>query len=238
VSCEHGGNEIPAPYTPLFSKAESLLTSHRGYDPGALELARKIAGTLRTPLFFSTVTRLLIDANRSSTNKNLFSSVTNNLTSAEKKHIIKTYYTPYRSEIELHIKNCINELAVVVHLSVHSFTPVLNGKTRTVDIGLLYDPTRLLEKDFCSRLARSLLRGNPPVKARRNYPYCGRADGLTTYLRKQLSSAEYLGIEIEINQKFPLGSSAGWNSLQNNLIAALRETLRSFTALLEKDEMT
>ena len=237
VTCEHGGNNIPAPYTPLFSKAGNLLASHRGYDPGALELARLIAGTLRAPLFFSTVTRLLIDTNRSSTNKNIFSSVTKNLTTADKEHIITTYYTPYRSSIELHIKRCMNAHAVVVHLAIHSFTPVLHGRIRTADIGLLYDPTRSPEKDFCIRLARNLLRSNPQVKARRNYPYCGRADGLTTYLRKQFFSAHYLGMEIEINQKFPLGSRSRWNSLQNNFIAALEETLISFVALRGKNKV-
>ena len=34
VTCEHGGNRIPAPYRPLFRGQKALLDSHRGYDPG------------------------------------------------------------------------------------------------------------------------------------------------------------------------------------------------------------
>ncbi|MEO8932838.1 MAG: N-formylglutamate amidohydrolase, partial [Xanthomarina sp.] len=34
-----------------------------------------------------------------------------------------------------------------------------------------------------------------------NYPYLGKADGFTSYLRKQFPK-NYLGIEIEVNQKF------------------------------------
>ncbi len=43
VSCEHAGNQIPAPYQALFANRQSLLTSHRGYDIGILPLARKLA---------------------------------------------------------------------------------------------------------------------------------------------------------------------------------------------------
>ena len=38
LSCEHGGNHIPTAYQPLFKGAEEVLASHRGWDPGALEL--------------------------------------------------------------------------------------------------------------------------------------------------------------------------------------------------------
>jgi hypothetical protein len=34
-----------------------------------------------------------------------------------------------------------------------------------------------------------------------NYPYLGKADGFTTFMRKQFPK-NYIGIEIEVNQKF------------------------------------
>jgi hypothetical protein len=36
---------------------------------------------------------------------------------------------------------------------------------------------------------------------RYNYPYLGKMDGFTTYLRKQFIS-NYIGIELEVNQKY------------------------------------
>src|SRR3954454_24119921 len=65
VTCEHGGNRIPARYRPLFAGAEALLESHRGYDPGALQLGREIAAALDAPLVSANVSRLLVDLNRS-----------------------------------------------------------------------------------------------------------------------------------------------------------------------------
>jgi predicted N-formylglutamate amidohydrolase len=41
---------------------------------------------------------------------------------------------------------------------------------------------------------------DPQLKIRSNYPYLGNADGFTTYLRKRFQK-NYLGIELEINQK-------------------------------------
>ena len=65
ISCEHGGNRIPLRYRPLFEGYEHLLHSHRGYDSGALSMAKKLAITLHSPLFAATTSRLLIDLNRS-----------------------------------------------------------------------------------------------------------------------------------------------------------------------------
>ena len=47
VTCEHGGNRIPAPCRRLFRGQRALLDSHRGYDPGALVMAKALAAALR-----------------------------------------------------------------------------------------------------------------------------------------------------------------------------------------------
>ena len=36
----------------------------------------------------------------------------------------------------------------VLHVAVHSFTPVLHGERRNADVGLLYDPARPRERAF------------------------------------------------------------------------------------------
>ena len=54
LTCEHGGNRVPAEFARLFRGKRNLLDSHRGYDPGALELARTCARRLKVPLHFAT----------------------------------------------------------------------------------------------------------------------------------------------------------------------------------------
>jgi hypothetical protein len=61
---------------------------------------------------------------------------------------------------------------------------------------------------------------------RRNYPYRGQSDGLTTALRRQFG-ARYLGIELEINQRWPLGPRSAWQTLQADLQATIPAPGRS-----------
>jgi len=63
ITCEHGGNRIPALYRGLFQAQQPLLDTHQGYDPGALVMARALAKALAAPLVASTVSRS-IDSGR------------------------------------------------------------------------------------------------------------------------------------------------------------------------------
>jgi hypothetical protein len=65
VTCEHGGNRVPHRYRPLFHGLERALETHLGYDFGALRVARDLAAAFRAPVVASTVTRLVVDLNRS-----------------------------------------------------------------------------------------------------------------------------------------------------------------------------
>ena len=76
ITCEHGGNRVPPRYRPLFRGHQDLLSTHRGFDPGALAMARQLAKALRAPLFVSTTSRLLIDLNRSQGHPKLYSEAT------------------------------------------------------------------------------------------------------------------------------------------------------------------
>jgi predicted N-formylglutamate amidohydrolase len=84
---------------------------------------------------------------------------------------------------------------------VHSFTPVLDGTARKADIALLYDPARPRERALAAHWLRALRVAEPARVVRRNDPYRGSADGLTTALRGEYPAARYLGIEIEVNQR-------------------------------------
>ncbi len=198
LTCEHGGHEIPKSYTKYFSD-HAVLSSHRGWDIGALKAARHLSVALGAPLYHATISRLLVELNRSIQHPKLFSDFTSVLKPAEKKQLLEEYYFPYRNEVERKIKETAAD-ATVLHISVHSFTPILHGQARNAAIGLLYDPRRPDEKQFCQQLKTSLLEELPDLKIRLNYPYRGTSDGFTTYLRKRFAK-NYIGIELEINQK-------------------------------------
>ncbi|QDU94664.1 N-formylglutamate amidohydrolase [Lignipirellula cremea] len=226
LTCEHGGNLVPPEYAQLFNGGETALNSHRGYDPGALELARRMAEELPAPLLFATVTRLLVELNRSTHHRRLFSEFSQPLPPDERQALVSKHYTPYRTQVEERLAALIAAQGSVLHLSVHSFTPQLDGVVRTTEIGLLYDPARSGESQFAAAWQTALRTLRPDLRVRKNYPYLGKADGFTTSLRRKFSPETYRGIEIEVNQAFPLGpDQAAWRTLQQDLIASLRSAL-------------
>jgi predicted N-formylglutamate amidohydrolase len=222
VTCEHGGNRVPPRWAPLFRGKHALLSSHRGFDAGALLLARDLARALRVPLVAATSTRLLVDLNRSLGHPALFSAVTRRLPSLEREDILERCYLPYRRQVATTVRRRIDSGRAVVHVSSHSFVPRLDGVVREVDVGVLFDPSRRREVDVTRRWLRLLRAGAPGLRFRSNQPYRGTADGLTTGLRKIHGDAEYAGIEVEVNQAIVAGGPARWRSLRELFARTLR----------------
>lgn len=231
LTCEHGGNEVPIAYQSLFQGHQEVLKSHAGYDIGALELFKELE-PLADISFYSETSRLLVELNRSLHHKKLFSDFTRDLSDGDKNFILKNYYYPYRDKVEQLVHDFVMAGRRVLHISVHSFTPVLNGEERQADIGLLYDPKRKGEQNFCREWGKALIKQAPNLLVRNNYPYLGIADGFPTYLRKRFKDEEYLGIELEVNQKFPQGDEKQWHSL----IKAIKESLAEALHLKRLDQ--
>jgi predicted N-formylglutamate amidohydrolase len=213
ISCEHGGNRIPSPYRKLFGGAKRLLESHRGYDPGALSVGRDFARAFRAPLVYSTISRLLVELNRSLGHRQAFSRY---VAPEFRKPLVERYYEPYRRTLEAQVAAAVDRGKRVVHLSCHSFTPRLAGVQRRADIGLLFDPRRQAERTLCVMWRKNL----DGLRVRLNYPYRGSGDGLTTYLRTRFRERDYLGIELEVNQKFPRAGGAPWRRLRRLLVTS------------------
>lgn len=227
LSCEHAVNTIPTAYQTLFEENAAILTTHRGIDIGAQTVATQLQQHFACDYHQATVSRLLIDCNRSLRHPGCFSEWTQPLSSKEKKHIVATYYQPYRTQVAQTIQRHIHQGEQVLHLSIHSFTPVLDDITRNAAIGLLYDTKRPGEKEV-AREWFSLLSQEPPYyRVRYNYPYKGNSDGLTCYLRRFHPQQDYLGLEIECNQALMITPES-----QQLLIQVLIKTLEDLLQLL------
>ena len=210
LTCEHGGNRVPATYRELFKGAGKVLASHRGLDIGALDLSKRLRRKLVAPLQYSTTTRLLVDLNRSPTNPARFSDFTRGLTRDEKTQLDERYHHPYWNEARASVDQALARYDAVLLFSIHTFTPRLNGITRATEIGLLYDPKRALERQFSLNLRRRIREFDPALRVRMNYPYQGRNDALATRFRHEYPRSRFLGVEIEVNQG--LFGTPGWNA--------------------------
>jgi predicted N-formylglutamate amidohydrolase len=138
ITCEHAGKKVPAEFRALFRDQDVLLDTHRGWDPGALILAREMAAAFKAPLFYSETTRLLIDLNRSIGNRDLYSEFSRPLPGARAARsssaTIGLITSRSRSGCATRSRPATGDPHCVAQLH-----PELNGHVRTADIGFLYD---------------------------------------------------------------------------------------------------
>ncbi|MFH1064053.1 MAG: N-formylglutamate amidohydrolase [Candidatus Woesearchaeota archaeon] len=173
ITCEHASNHVPKGY----SIPKGILNTHNAYDKNALYAAERLAQLTSGRLLVGSMTRLIADLNRD--------RPTSSYVCIDAK--IADYHRLWRKRVIRDKRR--------IHISMHSFTPVLKGVVRKADIGLLYDPSRENERLLCMRFKKAL-QGH---KVRMNYPYKGVSQGLTTTRRNKRK--DYAGIEIELNQK-------------------------------------
>lgn len=194
LTCEHASNNIPNTFKGIVP--EEILKTHRGYDIGAEAVYDTLVKRLR-PKFHckGKFSRLYSDLNRNAGNKGYSEIFQKNG---------EEYWNNYFKKInDFILKNTdnINNFPKIIHLGIHTFTPILEGKVRKADVGILFDPDRLYERRLAKILKNEILQFDPNLKVRFNYPYLGTSEGLTTFLRQKYGP-QYLGLEIEINQKF------------------------------------
>jgi predicted N-formylglutamate amidohydrolase len=228
LTCEHAVNTVPARWAHCFDRpaAQAALASHRGWDPGAAELAAFFADEIPAPCLMGEQSRLLVELNRSPEHPQFWSEFTRDLPSAEKQEIVRQVYDPFRKKTREWIASRLaGSPAPVCHLSVHSFTPVWEGVARDADVGILYDPSRPLAVRWATAWESALHALAPAWRVRHNFPYLGTDDGHTTELRTVFGPDSYVGIELEINQALPLGDPQVWITAQRVLLNALWNSL-------------
>ncbi|NIN71796.1 MAG: N-formylglutamate amidohydrolase [Gemmatimonadetes bacterium] len=229
ITCEHASNRLPARYGNLGLTVADV-RSHIAWDLGARTIARRCARHFSCPYHEGEYSRLLVDLNRSTHNPRLMPRrawgvrVPGNeaIAQEERARRIASYYQPYRDAVYRDIEKTQRRHGSCVHLSIHTFTPQLRGRVRRADIGILYDPARAAEREFADRLAASLKNGG--LSVRRNYPYRGTSDGLTTFCRARYPVSRYLGIELELNQRL-VTSHADARRLGITIVRAIPQVL-------------
>ena len=224
VVCEHASCFIPPELNSLGLDAETL-NSHIAWDPGAFAVAEGISKRLDAVLVASQVSRLVYDCNRPPgadgavpARSEIFDIPGNrNLGQAERDIRIAQVYEPFRASLASIIA-AANSPAVIV--TIHSFTPIYNGKAREVELGILHDTD--------SRLADAML-GNThwhtTLDVRRNEPY-GPEDGVTHTLRENAVRAGLHNVMIEIRNDLittPREHDAMAATLSGWIISGLRE---------------
>lgn len=211
-TCEHASCAVPQFLKKNSSQISQLiLRSHRGFDEGALEIAKSLQNyfseSIEVPLFSGRWSRLVIDLNRSANHPKVFSKWTRVISKEKRLKIMNSIYHPFRTQVIEFILSQLKNKRNVCHLSIHTFTPVLNGEVRNCEIGILYDPRRVKELKLARQIKKNIEKmvcenQLDQVRVRMNYPYRGTSDGHTAQLRKRFTASGYSGIELEFNQRW------------------------------------
>lgn len=139
--CDHASNRVPGQLGTL-GLDRVQLTDHIGWDPGAADVARQLSVYLDAPLVLSGYSRLVIDCNRPLSSEGSIAKqsagvqVPGNwgLLPKEKELRVDALFQPYHHAISQLLDSRINRPSML--LSIHSFTPVLNGQHRPWHIGV------------------------------------------------------------------------------------------------------
>lgn len=158
--CDHASNRVPQRLGTLGLDA-ILLADHIGWDPGAAEVARRLSAHLDAPLVLSGYSRLVIDCNRplnsmeSITEQSAGVPIPGNrgLSSKEREHRINALFLPYHEAIDRLLDSRSQRPSLL--LSIHSFTPDLDGQPRPWHIGVSHGHKRDLAALMLGALTRS-----------------------------------------------------------------------------------
>jgi predicted N-formylglutamate amidohydrolase len=225
--CEHASRRLPEGLGDL-GLAPEALTAHIAWDPGALAVARLLSDRLDAVLVHQNFSRLAYDCNRPPealdampARSEIYAIPGNaDLGEGDRRARTDAIYLPFRAAIADRIAERTAAGRPTVLVTIHSFTPVYHGVTRTVEIGILHDSDSRLADAMLSAAERE---GRYVV--RRNEPY-GPADGVTHTLKIHGVANGLLNVMIEVRNDL-IADEAGQGAVAGFLAGLIGESLRS-----------
>lgn len=227
--CEHASKRIPDEYNNL-GVTQAVSESHAAWDIGALELVKQLSERFDSPLVASRVSRLVYDCNRAPESPTAIVTRSEhdtvpgnlNLTPDMRQQRIDSVYRPFEKQITelLDRRSSLNIETTLV--TVHSFTPVMRGVPRAVEIGVLHDSDSCFA-DNMLRLAASL--SSRLIK--RNQPY-GPDDDVTHTLKLHALPRNMHNVMLEVRNDL-LMNTDDVSLVAEQLHDLLRDTLQACT---------
>jgi predicted N-formylglutamate amidohydrolase len=196
---DHAMRHLPDEYGDLGLPAQEF-DRHIAYDIGVEAVTRHLATLLGVPAVMARYSRLLIDPNRGEDDPTLIRQLYDGtivpanypMTAVERERRLDTYYRPYHDAVGAVVSSVAHASAKPPFiLSVHSFTPVMQGRVRPWHAGILWD--------LDDRVARLMIEGlaaDPDLVIGDNEPYDGALRGDTMYKHAIVNGFAHALIEI------------------------------------------
>ena len=199
--CDHASNRFPRSLETMGLEYLDRV-SHIALDIGANAVAEMLADNLGATAVLCQYSRLIVDCNRELIDDSAFLensdgidvSGNHNLQESEKERRASEIYWPYHNAIKDQIVRLKKHSIDPVVISIHSFTPVINGNDREWEIGVLWDKDPITAEIFLTRL------GEAGYLVGDNKPYSGKdPEDFTIDYHAESIGLPHVGIEISQN---------------------------------------
>ncbi len=227
--CDHASAFIPRALGRL-GLDEAQLCRHITLDIGAAAVTRAMAERLDAPAVLSGFSRLIIDPNRTLEAPSLIPHTSDGVPIPGNRNLSKEaievrregFYQPYHEAIARQIEAMTAASSAEGRgqgpavVSVHSFTPVMNGVERPWQIGILWNRDPRFPQAMIAKLrALGLVVGN-------NQPYSGRDEhGHSLFVHGDSRGLPNLLIEVRQDLIDTYGGAEDWAALLSDRLAEL-----------------
>lgn len=175
LTADHGGRAIPRSLDHL-GLPESELVRHIGWDIGIAAVTEQLSATLDATAVLQAYSRLVIDCNRDPSVPSSIPEISEMtevpgnlaLTTEQRAARRDAIFAPYHARINALLDARRQSGRRTVYVAMHSFTPVFKGKSRAMQVGVLYNRDKRL-----AELMIELLRAEGDLVVGDNAPYHG-----------------------------------------------------------------
>ncbi|TPL35765.1 N-formylglutamate amidohydrolase [Mesorhizobium sp. B2-4-5] len=221
---DHARRDLPEDYGSLGLPAAAF-DRHIAYDIGVEAVTRELAALLDVPAVLANFSRLLIDPNRGEDDPTLIRQlydgtvVTGNypLAPEERERRLDRFYRPYHDAVGAMIASVAQASGKAPFIfSVHSFTPVMQGRQRPWHVGVLWDRDDRVARPLIDMLAadKNLVVGD-------NEPYDGALRGDTMFRHAIVNGYAHALIEIRQDLIATGGDALSWAERLTPIVDAI-----------------
>ena len=218
---DHARRDMPDEYGDLGLPAAEF-ERHIAYDIGVEAVTRRLAAALDAPAVMARFSRLLIDPNRGEDDPTLIRQLYDGtvipanypMPDEERARRLDLFYRPYH--------DAVGALMASVHeasgrtpfiVSMHSFTPAMQGRPRPWHVGILWDSDDRAVQPLLDALA-----ADPALVVGDNEPYDGALRGDTMFRHAIVNGFAHALIEVRQDL---IADQAGANAWADRLAPML-----------------
>lgn len=196
---DHAKRALPEEYGDLGLPAAEF-QRHIAYDIGVERVTRRLAALTGAPAVMANFSRLLIDPNRGEDDPTLIRQLYDGtvvpgnypLAQRERERRLDAFYRPYHDAVAALIASVAEASgAAPFILSVHSFTPVMQGFVRPWQVGVLWDLDDRAPKPLIEMLGE-----DATLTVGDNEPYDGALRGDTMFRHAIVNGFAHALVEI------------------------------------------